>query len=199
VTTSRSVLSVEDVRPNWCKSCLKAGCTACRAVEGGEDCAFCEDGELCPTRQRIAERAKAANISVAAIRTAKAKEPKQEKTKEKVMAEKLCKCGCGEALSEGAVREYKNGHKPKAETKSGGASSASPSAERVVKQRKQKAAKKKDGGREVELPNSNKNAIAGVNSVATIVVKETSLDRWWAAMTAQQKADTFNAWMGAGQ
>jgi hypothetical protein len=120
MTTSRSVLSVEDVRPNWCKSCLKAGCTACRAVEGGEDCAFCEDGELCPTRQRIAERAKAANISVAAHRTAKAKEPKQEKTKEKVMDQKLCKCGCGEALSEGAVREYKNGHKPKAEKKSGG-------------------------------------------------------------------------------
>jgi hypothetical protein len=55
-----------------------------------------------------------------AIRTAKAKEPKQEKTKEKVMDKKLCKCGCGEALSEGAVREYKNGHKPKAEKKSGG-------------------------------------------------------------------------------
>jgi hypothetical protein len=51
------------VVPRFCASCLKAGCTSCYAVEGGVDCAFCEDRELCPTRKRMQERAQAARRS----------------------------------------------------------------------------------------------------------------------------------------
>jgi hypothetical protein len=185
--------------PRWCKSCLKAGCTACRAVEGGEDCAFCEDGELCPTRQRIAERAKAANISVAAHRTAKDKEPKQKK--ENVMDKKLCKCGCGEPLAEGAVREYKNGHKPKAEKKSGGASSASPSAERIVTPRsKQKAAKKKDGP-QIARAFAGAAAAAFSNATATIqvTVNGAHLDDWWQGRTLAEKGEVFTNWLQVGR
>jgi hypothetical protein len=65
-------------------------------------------------------RAKEANISRRAVQ-AQAKEVKKEK--ENVMDKKLCKCGCGEPAGE--RWEYKRGHKPKAEKKSGGASSAS--------------------------------------------------------------------------
>jgi hypothetical protein len=177
--------------PRWCKSCLKAGCTSCRAVEGGEDCAFCEDGELCPTRQRIAARAKAANISVAAQRTAKAKEPKQEK--ENVMDKKLCKCGCGEPAGE--RWEYKRGHKPKAEKKSGGASSPSTSAERVVTPRKPKAEKNANGA---AAKNTNGNAPVAGDTIQ-VTVNAAHLDDWWQGRTLAEKGEVFTNWLQVGR
>lgn len=54
--------------PRYCASCLKAGCTSCYAVEGGVDCAFCEDGEPCPSRKRMQERAQAERRATEAAR-----------------------------------------------------------------------------------------------------------------------------------